>query len=86
VSDLDQAYALFRRAARELEQAGGLTADEMRRRLRGISRRILDLLDDEEDDPGDDDVFTRLQRDSDDIAEDLRRVDDLMRRRREGEL
>lgn len=78
-SDVERAAELLKRAARELEAAGSLTAEEVRVRLRSVAEGVLNLLDEDvtPDEPGD--VLSRLERQSQEIAEDLRRVERLMR-------
>ncbi len=78
-SDVERAYRAFKQAARDLEHAGALTAGQLRRQLRTVSEQVLGLLDEDEAVQGPDDVLSRLERQSRDIAEDLRRVDRLMR-------
>lgn len=77
-SNLDRAYELFKQAARELESSGSVTSHQLRRRLRSVSSRILDLVGGDDDD-GQSDVMSTLEAQSRDIAEDLRRVERLMR-------
>lgn len=77
--ELEQAYELFKRFASEVESAGSLSAEQLRIRLRRVSRRVLDLLESEDDKP--EDTISGLQRQSEEIADDLRRVQRLMRDR-----
>lgn len=81
-SNLSRAYALFRRAAVELEVPDVLALEELAARLRAVSNRVLDAL--EGHDLGDDDPFSRLERHGADIANDLRRVERLMKDRLSG--
>ena len=76
-SSLERAYALFKRASQELEDS--LAPEELANRLRSVSHRILDVLEGN-DGESDEDVFSRLEQKSRDIAEDLRRVERLMRK------
>lgn len=77
MSELDRAYAIFRRAAREIE-GSALPPSQLRERLRSVSEHVLDILE-RDDEP--EDVISRLERQSQDIADDLRRAQRLMRER-----
>jgi len=79
-SNLARAYELFRRLAGDLEPPHGLDPEQLAGRLREVSHRILDALDDGEETAPKDPV-DRLQRQSTDIADELRRVERLMRER-----
>jgi hypothetical protein len=77
MSELDRAYAIFRRAAHDLESSA-LSPSQLRERLRTVSEHVLDILEGD-DEP--EDVMSRLDRQSQDIADDLRRAQRLMRER-----
>jgi hypothetical protein len=74
MSELDRAYAIFRRAAHDLESSA-LSPSQLRERLRTVSEHVLDILEGD-DEP--EDVMSRLDRQSQDIADDLRRAQRLM--------
>lgn len=78
-TDLDRARELFVKTARDLESAATLTAGQLRAHLRGAAHAILDMLENDEDGSDDEDVMTTLDRQSKSIADDLRRVERLMR-------
>lgn len=85
-SDVQRAYRVFRATARDIEQAGALTAHQLGAQLRSVSEHVLDLLDESDEtrtDPAD--VMSGLDAKSQDIAEDLRRVGRLMRERQQGD-
>ena len=80
-ANLERAYALFRRAAHELEALGAnVSPQELAVRLRAGAEMVLDALEGKTD-PDDEgsDAFHRLDRQAQDIADDLRRVERLMR-------
>jgi hypothetical protein len=83
----------LRRALRSLEQGAAEVRDmslhstgEIRNRLRRTAEDILTHLEAEQraDEGNSDDVMSRLDRQSRDIAEDLRRAERLMRERTRG--
>jgi hypothetical protein len=78
-SNAERAYRLFKRAARDMEGAGALTAEQVTARLRTVSERILDLLGGGDSGRAEDEVMSSLERQSCDIADDLRRVERLMK-------
>ena len=80
-SNAKRAYAVFRRAALELETTGSLTVQQMTARLRTVSEHVLDLLgrDEDDSDPSVEDTISSLEQQSRDIADDLRRVERLMK-------
>ncbi len=80
VPNLDVACELVRGVVHELER-GMQSKAQLRARLVDVASRVLDLLEDDEGT-----VVDELQRQSRDIAEDLRRAQDLIRRRQSGEL
>jgi cell division FtsZ-interacting protein ZapD len=80
MSNLERAYELFQQAARELRETGQLSAHELRARLRQVSEQVLDLLE-REDEPRD--LIAELDRQARAIADDLRRVEELLKRKRE---
>lgn len=73
----------LRRAVDALERgasdARGLPVGQMRTRLRRTVEEVLDHLEADANEP--EDVFSSLDRQSRDIAEDLRRAERLMRQR-----
>jgi len=80
--DLARAYALFKQAAKDLELPHALEPEELAGRLRSVSHRVLDALDGRDSD--NDDPFAHLEGQSRDIADDLRRVERLMKERLKG--
>ncbi len=83
-SNLDRAYAIFKRAVDELALPEALEPEQLAAKLRSASNRILDALEGKNSDPGAD-VFDRLHEQSNDIAEDLKRVERLMRKHMQGD-
>lgn len=78
----------LRRAMRALEngvteahQASAEGASHVRRRLRQTVEEVLEHLERDEEEAEPEDTIGRLDRQSKEIAEDLRRVERLMRRR-----
>jgi hypothetical protein len=81
-SDLERARQVFVQTASEIESSVSLSASQLRSRLRSAANSVLEMLGDEEEDAGDDeDVMSSLDRQSRSIAEELRRVERLMRQR-----
>jgi len=78
-SRLERAYALLKQVASDLEIHDRLAPEELAARLCSMSARIVDILDGNESRAADE-VFTRLREQAEDIADDLRRAEELMRR------
>lgn len=77
---MEQVVNLFARLAQDVEKAGPLTEKQIRQRIRALCERALDMLEDEGEDQ-ESDVFADLEKQSRDIAAELRRVEGLMKRK-----
>ena len=78
-SNFDRAYELFKRAAAELSAAEGFSREEIAQRLRDVSNKVLDALDQGPPDEGD--PQSRLDREAQEISSELKRIERLMRDR-----
>jgi hypothetical protein len=79
---LRRAIAALEAGAADLRRLSSGSTGLVRDRLRRTVGEVLEHLEaDEEERASSDDVFSRLDRQSRDIAEDLRRAERLMRRR-----
>jgi response regulator RpfG family c-di-GMP phosphodiesterase len=80
---LRRAVNALESGAAELRQTSLRSAGEVRDRLRRTVEEVLDHLeaDEESREPDPEDVVARLHRQSQDIAEDLRRAERLMKQR-----
>jgi len=80
---LRRAVNALESGAAELRQTSLRSAGEVRDRLRRTVEEVLDHLeaDEESPEPDPEDVVARLHRQSQDIAEDLRRAERLMKQR-----
>jgi len=68
--------------ARDVRELSSTSTAQVRARLRGVVEEVLDHLEaDEEASSEPEDVVSRLERQSQDIAEDLRRAERLMKQR-----
>lgn len=83
-----QLVRLLNRLAQDLEKAGPLTEAQVRQRIRAFCERVLDVLDEDGAESEDGDIGTGilgdLEQQSREIAADLRRVEELMKRRASG--
>lgn len=80
---LRRAVSALEAGAADVRNVSQRSAEQVRDRLRRTVDEVLNHLekDEELEGPDPNDVMTRLDRQSKDIAEDLRRVDRLMKRR-----
>jgi hypothetical protein len=82
---LRRAISALEAGAADLSQASTRSAGQIRARLRRTVEEVLDHLEEDEQtrEPDPEDIVSRLDRQAKDIAEDLRRVDRLMKRHTE---
>lgn len=79
---LRRALEALEAGAADVRRRPGAPLSELRDRLRSTADQILTHLEAEEEEVGDPtNIMARLDRQARDIADDLRRVDDLMKRR-----
>lgn len=83
---LRRAVEALQAGASDVSKLSLQSASEVRERLRRTVEEVLDRLEEDErarqGEP--EDIISQLDRQSKDIAEDLRRVDELMKRRTQG--
>jgi RecJ-like exonuclease len=65
----------------DLRALSGRSAPDVRRRLRRTVEEVLEHLEADEDGSAPEDIMSRLERQSRDIAEDLRRAERLMKKK-----